>query len=77
MENTDAPEILRLLPSIDALLRSEIANKILPETGAKHLTGLARTVAERDGPGDGSRVEIDRREADVWRFEQRQTLRTT
>ena len=35
-------EILRLLPSIDALLHSETAKKILPETGAKHLTVLAR-----------------------------------
>jgi L-seryl-tRNA(Ser) seleniumtransferase len=49
MENTDAPDnigILRLLPSIDALLRSETAHRILPETGAKHLTYLARVVME-------------------------------
>jgi L-seryl-tRNA(Ser) seleniumtransferase len=39
-------EILKLLPSIDALLRSETAARILPETGAKHLTDLARLAAE-------------------------------
>jgi L-seryl-tRNA(Ser) seleniumtransferase len=49
MENTDAPnntEILRLLPSVDALLRSETAHRISPETGAKHLTYLARIVTD-------------------------------
>lgn len=49
MENQETPtstEILRFLPSIDALLRSETANKLLPETGAKHLTVLARSVTD-------------------------------
>jgi len=49
MENEETPaksEILRLLPSVDALLRSKTAAKILPETGVKHLTGLARIATE-------------------------------
>jgi L-seryl-tRNA(Ser) seleniumtransferase len=49
MENaktSGSSEILRFLPSIDTLLRSETAVKLLPETGAKHLTVLARSVAD-------------------------------
>ena len=49
MQNRETPnsaENLRFLPSIDALLRSETAAKLLPETGAKHLTVLARSVIE-------------------------------
>lgn len=49
MTPQDAPKrnnILSLLPSVDALLRSEIAQKILSETGAKHLTVLARLAIE-------------------------------
>ncbi len=39
-------EILQFLPSVDALLRSETAQKILAETGAKHLTILARSATD-------------------------------
>ncbi len=39
-------ENLRFLPSIDALLRSAAANKMLPETGVKHLTIMARVVID-------------------------------
>jgi len=46
MNNPDRSEILRLLPSIDALLHTETAQKLLPEVGAKHLTVLARAVTE-------------------------------
>ncbi|HEY0426476.1 MAG TPA: L-seryl-tRNA(Sec) selenium transferase [Pyrinomonadaceae bacterium] len=49
MENREVPsaaDMLRHLPSIDALLRSAAANKMLPEIGAKHLTMLARAVIE-------------------------------
>ena len=42
----DGSEILRLLPSIDALLHSETAGKILSQIGAKHSTVLARTVTD-------------------------------
>jgi L-seryl-tRNA(Ser) seleniumtransferase len=47
MTNAETPftaEILQFLPSIDALLRSETAAKLLCETGPKHLTSLARAV---------------------------------
>ena len=49
MENSEtSPNIenLRFLPSTDALLRSPTATKLLPETGAKHLTVLARSVID-------------------------------
>ena len=39
-------EILRLLPSIDALLRTETSHRLVGETGGKHLAGLARFVAD-------------------------------
>ncbi len=39
-------KILQLLPSIDALLRSETAKKLLPETSAKHLAVLARDATD-------------------------------
>jgi len=42
----DSSEILRLLPSIDALLHSETGGKILSQIGAKHLTVLARAVTD-------------------------------
>ena len=38
--------MLRLLPSIDALLQTKTADRILPATGAKHLTVLARAVMQ-------------------------------
>jgi L-seryl-tRNA(Ser) seleniumtransferase len=43
---SDSAEVLRLLPSIDALLHSETATTILHETSAKHLTILARAVID-------------------------------
>ena len=49
MKHQESPETLenlRFLPSIDALLRSETAGKLLSETGAKHLTVLARSVID-------------------------------
>lgn len=49
MTPKDAPkntQKLSLLPSIDALLQSRTAQKILSETGAKHLTVLARSAVE-------------------------------
>ncbi|MDQ6786320.1 MAG: L-seryl-tRNA(Sec) selenium transferase [Acidobacteriota bacterium] len=45
-ETQTSAEILKLLPSVDALLRSEIAAEILPEIGAKRLTVLARGAVE-------------------------------
>ena len=45
-ETTDHAEVLRLLPPVDALLRSQTANTLLPEVGAKHLTVLVRGVTD-------------------------------
>ncbi len=39
-------EVLRLLPSIDTLLRSETSLKLFGEVGAKHLAGLARFITD-------------------------------
>ena len=39
-------EILRLLPSIDSLLRTETSHRLVAETGGKHLAGLARFVTD-------------------------------
>ena len=67
MDEHDKRENLRLLPSIDALLRSEIGEKIISETGAKHSTILARTVINslrkklsesRNGDANHSREEL-------------------
>ncbi len=44
MDEHNKQATLRLLPSIDALLHSPTAEKILFETGKSHLTVLARTV---------------------------------
>ena len=49
MKPKDAPnkaKILSLLPSVDALLQTETAQKILSESGTKHLTVLARSAIE-------------------------------
>ena len=43
---TSQVEILRLLPSIDLILRSNAAQNIVKECGAKHLTMLARTISD-------------------------------
>jgi L-seryl-tRNA(Ser) seleniumtransferase len=49
---SDDSEVLRLLPSVDALLYSAVGGRILPEIGAKHLTVLARAAI------DSLRLEI-------------------
>lgn len=49
MKTEESPpnlENLRFLPSIDALLHSRAAGKLLPETGARHLTVLARSAID-------------------------------
>ena len=56
---TNHAGILRLLPSIDALLHSETAVKLLPEIGAKHLAVLARAAT------DFVRREIQKKIADA------------
>ena len=86
----DAAEILRILPSVDAIVRSPTAQKLLPEAGAKHLTNLARRVAaslrlelqEKISTGeaaDHSRetlfAESEKRLADAWQSQQNTGLR--
>src|SRR5688500_18290295 len=44
-ETANYSEILRLLPSIDALLQTETAQKLVPEIGAKAAADLARAAA--------------------------------
>ncbi|HEY0047963.1 MAG TPA: L-seryl-tRNA(Sec) selenium transferase [Pyrinomonadaceae bacterium] len=49
MENRETKnhtEALRLLPSIDALLRTQAAQKLISQTGARHLATLARAVTD-------------------------------
>lgn len=45
-ETNNLTEILRLLPSVSTLLQTETAQKLVNETGAKHLTILARVVTD-------------------------------
>ncbi|MDQ3633013.1 MAG: L-seryl-tRNA(Sec) selenium transferase [Acidobacteriota bacterium] len=61
MENNpekNSAEILKLLPSIDTLLRSETSAKLVGKIGTKHLAGLARLVT------DSLRQEIQNEIAD-------------
>ncbi|HVE60148.1 MAG TPA: L-seryl-tRNA(Sec) selenium transferase [Pyrinomonadaceae bacterium] len=90
MKNSETPktaESLRFLPSIDALLHSRAATKLLPETGAKHLTLLARSVIDAlrreiqenaRYPAEFSResllLEGENRLEHVWRNEQNTSL---
>jgi L-seryl-tRNA(Ser) seleniumtransferase len=90
MENPETPktaESLRFLPSIDALLRSAKATKLLPETGARHLTALARVVIEalrreiRENVGNPAQfsresllLEAEDRLCRAWRGEQNTSL---
>jgi L-seryl-tRNA(Ser) seleniumtransferase len=49
MENQEekkSTEVLRNLPSIDTLLRSETSSNLIGKVGAKHLAGLARLVTD-------------------------------
>lgn len=89
MRNGDAPnptENLRFLPSIDALLRSRAATKMLPASGAKHLTALVRSVIEalrreileNSNAADWSKEslleEAEKHLAHAWRAEQNTSL---
>lgn len=82
-------EILRLLPSVNALLQTETAQKLVTETGAKHLTILARAVTDslrqeiqeqisNDKTPDYSREDLlnesEKRLAKIWRSEQNTSL---
>lgn len=90
MGNSETPktaESLRFLPSIDTLLHSATATKLLSETGAKHLTVLARSVIDalrREiqenalNPVEFSRksllIEAENRLEHAWRGEQNTSL---
>ena len=45
-EHTNSSEVLRNLPSIDTLLRSETSRRLVGAVGTKHLAGLARLVTD-------------------------------
>lgn len=71
MENPEATsytEVLRLLPAVNLLLQTETAQKLVSETGAKHLTILARSVTdslrqeiqEKITTGKGKKLEYSR-----------------
>ncbi|HEX9962604.1 MAG TPA: L-seryl-tRNA(Sec) selenium transferase [Pyrinomonadaceae bacterium] len=45
-ETKNRAEALRLLPSVDALLRTQAAQKLVSQTGARHLSRLARAVTD-------------------------------
>ena len=90
MENSETPksvENLRFLPAINALLRSETAHRILPETGAKHLTILARVVIDalrreiqENAPNaaefsrESLLIEAEQRLSNAWHTEQNTSL---
>lgn len=46
MSKQKTPELLRALPSVDALLRTETARSLKATIGAQHLTRLARAVTD-------------------------------
>ncbi len=86
---TDAG-FLRLLPSIDALLRTPTAQKLLPETGAKRLTDAARAATDslrrelREKFSNGEAVNYSREDllvesekhlAEIWGNRQNASLR--
>jgi L-seryl-tRNA(Ser) seleniumtransferase len=83
-------EILRLVPSVDALLRSQTAQKLLPAAGSKRLTDLARGAAaslrqellEKISRGEAANParedllkESERRLESAWHSEQNTSLR--
>lgn len=88
MDKYKRSENLRLLPSVDALLQTEIAAKILRQTGAKHLTALARAATdalrqemsdERNGNENYLREDLlketENRLEKIWRDERNLDLR--
>lgn len=92
MENYKATSqnVLKFLPSIDALLQTQTAQKILPESGVKHLTDLARaatdsvreeirSAANGKESNDLTREDLlgitERRLKNIWQEEQNKKLR--
>ncbi|HLL99585.1 MAG TPA: L-seryl-tRNA(Sec) selenium transferase, partial [Pyrinomonadaceae bacterium] len=83
-------EALRLLPSVDVLLRTEAAQKLISQTGARHLARLARAATDLlrrnlqekiagDEAVDCTRedllTEAEKRLAELWQSEQNAGLR--
>lgn len=86
-KNSDTATLLRFLPSVDALLQTAAARKILAETGAKHLANLARNVVEtlrreiletNEKPNEFSRETLVQKAedflSDIWRIEKNTRL---
>lgn len=88
-ETTNHTEILRLLPSVNALLQTETSQELVVETGAKHLTILARAVTDSlrqeiqekisnnealDYSREDLLIEAEKRLAKLWRSEQNTSL---
>lgn len=46
LQNSNHAKVLRSLPSVDSILQTQLAQRILEKTGAKYLTILARTAAD-------------------------------
>ena len=68
----DEAEILRMLPSIDALLNSKTALQMMVEIGSEHLTSLARNAA--DSLRRGIRREISEGAIDAKKFSREDLL---
>ena len=88
MDDQDKQSALRILPSIDTLLRSPTATRITNETGKPHLTTLARTTMDllrreisgsQNGDKSYSREELltlaETRLESAWQSEQNSSLR--
>ncbi len=88
-ETNQQLEILRLLPSVDSLLRTETSQRLVTETSAKHLTVLARAVTDSlrqemqekisnhqqiDHSREDLLIEAEKRLAKTWRIEQNTSL---
>ena len=86
-KNAETATILRLLPPVDALLHTMTAQEILAETGAKHLTHLARISIETlrreiletsEKPDKFSRETLVQKAedflSDIWRIEKNARL---
>ncbi len=89
-ESANYMEILRLLPAVNSLLQTITAQKIVVETGAKHLTILARVVTDSmrqeilekvsseqivDHTREDFLADAEKRLSKLWRSEQNTSLK--
>src|SRR5262245_53571003 len=82
----EEPGGLRALPSVDAILRTETARRLVGDAGAKHLSGMARSVVDdlrrelSDGVGltvrsrDEVLIEAEKRLGSAWNERNRTRL---